>query len=92
MHVFEGDDTIPDILYIKLKSWDRFDQAVADKPYNQRGFFDRLFGGDEFRFYPQFSTAKLDYDFAEHRNLSDLGSFVVTEHQQKIKEFVARAS
>jgi len=92
VHLFEGDDTIPDILYVKLKSWDRFDKVAADKPYNQPGFLGRIFGGGEFSFDPQFSTAKLDYDFTEHRNLTELGRFVVTEHADLIRSFAARSS
>ncbi len=92
VHLFEGDDKIPDILYIKLKSWDKFDQVAAQKPYNQPSFLGRLFGGDQFSFDPQFSTAKLDYDFSEHRNLSELGTFVVTEHEDLIKTFVSRST
>ena len=91
VHVFEGDDSIPDILYIKLKPWDRFNRVAAEKPYNQPGFLGSLFGGEDFFFDPQFSTAKLDYDFAEHRNLSDLGTFVVTQHEAVIREFVERS-
>ncbi len=41
-----------------------------------------------FAFDPQFSTAKLDYDFAEHRNLSELGSFIVDYYKDDIKEFI----
>jgi predicted acylesterase/phospholipase RssA len=91
LHVFEGDDTVPDILYIKLKSWDAFDQQAAVERYNQPSFFGSLFGGGAFTFDPQFSTAKLDYDFAEHRNLSNLGSFVVMEHREQIEAFVAKS-
>jgi predicted acylesterase/phospholipase RssA len=91
VHLFEGDDTIPDILYVKLKSWDRFDRAAASQPYNQPGFLDRLFGGGDFAFDPQFSTAKLDYDFFEHRNLSELGTFIVKEHEATVRSFVDRS-
>jgi hypothetical protein len=91
LHVFKGDDKIPDMLYIKLKSWDEFDTAAAQEPYNKPDFFDNLFGGGDFSFDPQFSTAKLDYAFAEHRNLSELGSFIVTEHRKKIEAFVAKS-
>lgn len=92
VHVFQGDDRIPDILYIKLKSWDKFDVAAAAMPYNKPSFLGRLFGGSGFHFDPQFSTAKLDYGFAEHRNLSELGAFVVAEHADVIKEFVSRST
>ena len=91
LHVFAGDDTIPDILYIKLKSWDKFDSKAADEPYNQPGFLDQLFGGGAFTFDPQFSTAKLDYGFAQHRNLSELGTFIVTQHKKRIESFVAKS-
>jgi hypothetical protein len=30
-------------------------------------------GGGDFTFDPQFSTAMLDYSFAKHRNLTELG-------------------
>jgi len=92
VHIFDGDDTIPDILYIKLKSSTVFDQEARKKSYNQPGFLRNLFGKGDFSFDPQFSTAKLDYDFAEHRNLSELGRFVVNTHQDKIREFVARSN
>jgi len=91
VHVFEGDKTIPDILYIKLKSWDKFDKEVAKRPYNKPSFLGSLFGGGPFEFDPQFSTAKLDYDFAEHRNLSELGTFIVKEHAKEIKSFVSKS-
>ncbi len=91
VHEFRGDDQIPDILYIKLKSWDRYDTAAKDQPYNQPGFFSHLFGDGTFAFNPQFSTAKLDYDFAEHRNLSELGAFIVEEHKAAIRRFANRS-
>lgn len=91
VHVFEGDNHIPDILYIKLKSWDRFDQVATIMPYNKPSFFGHLFGGGPFQFDPQFSTTKLDYDFAEHRNLSELGTFVINEHADMIREFISRS-
>jgi hypothetical protein len=91
VHVFEGSDTIPDILYIKLKSSTAFDEEAAGRPYNRQGFVGRVFGG-RFRFDPQFSTAKLDYDFAEHRNLSELGTFIVKQAKGKIKAFVRRST
>jgi hypothetical protein len=90
--VRNGGDTVPDILYIKLKSWSEFNKAYKDKPYNKPGFLDKMFRGGEFAFDPQFSTAKLDYSFAEHRNLSDLGHFVVEQHAEKIKQFASMAN
>lgn len=68
-HVRSGDATVPDILYIKLKYWSDFDADFKNKPYNRPGFLDKMFGKGEFRFDPQFSTAKLDYSFAGNRNL-----------------------
>ena len=92
LHVFEGDNTVPDILYIKLKSWDIFDQEAGKQPYNRPSFLGSLFGEGAFTFNPQFSTAKLDYDFSEHRNLSNLGKYVVMEHQDQIRAFVAKST
>ena len=46
--------------------------------------------GWQFSFTPQFSTAKLDYDFVEHRNLSELGTFVIKKYEGAITEFVGR--
>ncbi len=91
LHVFNGANGIPDILYIKLKSMKEYDNYAAAKPFNQPGFLRNLFGKGKFAFDPQFSTAKLDYDFAEHRNLSDLGSFVIDKYQDDIREFVNRS-
>lgn len=91
VHLFEGDDTVPDILYVKLKRSSSFDRKFKSKPYNQPGFVNHLFGRGKFGFDPQFSTAKLDYDFAEHRNLSDLGHFVVTENKKRFQDFAARS-
>lgn len=91
LHIIDGADSIPDILYVKLKSMNEFDNYAADKPFNQPGFLRNLFSKGKFSFDPQFSTAKLDYDFAEHRNLSDLGSFVVNKYENDIKEFVNRS-
>lgn len=91
VHEFSGDETVPDTLYIKLKSSSAFDDAVRDRPYNQSGFLSRIFGGDRFAFDPQFSTAKLDYSFAEHRNLSDLGTFAIEENAALIQAFARRA-
>jgi hypothetical protein len=91
LHIIDGADGIPDILYIKLKSVNKFNTYAAKKPYNQPGFLRNLFGKGKFSFNPQFSTAKLDYDFTEHRNLSDLGSFIVDKHKKDIKKFVNRS-
>ena len=91
VHTFKGGDGIPNILYIKLKSLDAFDQKAIDEPYNRPGFLQNMFGKGKFSFDPQFTTAKLDYDFAEHRNLSELGKFVVDEHQTKIRDFIAES-
>lgn len=88
LHIFDGPDGIPDILYIKLKSFDKFDQYAKDKDYNQPNFLENIFSRGMFAFDPQFSTAKLDYDFAEHRNLSELGSFIVDYYKDDIKEFI----
>ena len=46
--------------------------------------------GWQFSFNPQFSTAKPDYDFVEHRNLSELGTFVIKKYEGAITEFVGR--
>ncbi len=59
--------------------------------YNRPGFFGHLFGGGDFSFDPQFSTAKLDYSFSEHRNLSELGAFVIRENKDLVVEFVERS-
>ncbi len=91
LHIFEAADGIPDILYIKLKSLKTFDQYATNKPYNQPGFMRNLFGKGKFSFDPQFSTAKLDYDFTEHRNLSDLGSFIIESNATKITGFVNKS-
>jgi hypothetical protein len=91
VHIIDGPEGIPDILYIKLKSYDRFNEWAQDKPYNQAGFLRNLFGKGTFSFDPQFSTAKLDYDFVEHRNLSDLGHFIVKEYESDIKSFIMRS-
>lgn len=95
INVFEGADGIPNILYIKLKSLTRFDEdeTIANKKYNKPSFFDRLFDGGKFSFDPQFSTAKLDYNFSEHRNLSDLGTFMVTNdlYKKTILDFIANS-
>ena len=74
-------------LYIKLKSSRAFDKLAAKRPYNKPSFFSHLFGSGKFAFNPQFSTAKLDYDFAEHRNLSELGDFIVESNKQTLAAF-----
>jgi hypothetical protein len=91
LHIIDAPAGIPDILYIKLKSFNRFDVHAKDKPYNQPSFLRNLFGKGNFAFDPQFSTAKLDYDFAEHRNLSDLGAFIVHEYKEDILTFIQRS-
>jgi hypothetical protein len=91
LHIIDGPEGIPDILYIKLKSYDEFDDFAQNKPYNKPGFLRNLFDKDAFSFDPQFSTAKLDYDFAEHRNLSEPGCFVVKKHKDDIIKFVERS-
>lgn len=92
IHLFQGDDRMPDILYIKLKSWDRFNEVATQQQYNQPSFLGGLFGGQGFSFDPQFSTGKLDYGFNEHRNLSELGRFVIHEHADLIRSFAARSA
>ena len=91
VHVINGNDKIPDILYIKLKSSSAFDIEARTKDYNKPDFLRNLFGAGEFSFDPQFSTAKLDYDFVEHRNLSELGKFFIQQHAGVVKEFVGRS-
>lgn len=92
LHVIDGGDGIPSLLYIKLKSSSGFDSFAKPRPYNQAGFLRNLFNKGTFSFDPQFSTAKLDYDFSEHRNLSELGTFVVKQHEDDIQNFVARST
>ena len=92
LHIIDAPEGIPDILYIKLKSYDKFDSDAREKPYNQPGFLQNLFNQGSFSFDPQFSTAKLDYDFAEHRNLSELGRFIVKEHKTEIVGFIERSN
>ncbi len=92
LHIFKGPDGIPDILYLKLKSFNKFDQYAKEKDYNRPDFLENIFSRGKFTFDPQFSTAKLDYDFAEHRNLSELGSFIVDEYKSDIKSFIACSS
>lgn len=91
VHVFKGNQKVPDILYLKLKSSAAFDKAAAKKKYNQPGFLKNLFAQGKFAFDPQFSTAKLDYSFAEHRNLTELGVFFVKENADTFKTFAAMA-
>ena len=88
LHVIAGGDGVPGILYIKLKSSRDFDDIATSRPYNQAGFLRNLFSKGTFSFDPQFSTAKLDYDFCEHRNLSELGTFTVKRHETEIQGFV----
>ncbi|MDY6853570.1 MAG: hypothetical protein SWO11_02505 [Thermodesulfobacteriota bacterium] len=40
----------------------------------------------------QFSTAKLDYEIAEHRNLFDLSYFVVKKYENGIRTFIIRSN
>ena len=91
VHVLSGNAKVPDILYVKLKSLAAFDKVAAKQRYNQPGFLRSLFGRGDFSFNPQFSTAKLDYSFAEHRNLTELGVFMVKENAATFRQFVARA-
>ena len=91
VHVFKGNQRVPDILYIKLKSSDGFDAQARKKDYNQQGFLASVFGRGEFAFDPQYSTAKLDYDFVEHRNLTELGMFFVRKHKTLMKRFAAQS-
>lgn len=91
VHLVAGNDKVPDILYVKLKSVAAFDKAAAEKRYNQPGFLRNMFGRGGFAFDPQFSTAKLDYGFAEHRNLTELGTFIVRENARLFKAFAAKS-
>ncbi len=92
VHLVTGNDKVPDILYIKLKSVSEFNKAAARQYYNQPGFLRNMFGHGEFSFDPQFSTAKLDYSFVEHRNLTELGTFIVKENAQLFSDFVGKSS
>jgi len=65
--------------------------VAAKKKYNQPGFLKKLFGQGAFAFDPQFSTAKLDFSFAEHRNLSQLGRFIVQDNARTFEQFAAKA-
>jgi hypothetical protein len=89
--VIEGTDGLPEILYIKLKSSSKFNEKAKKEDYNDPGFLRNIFGKGDFAFDPQFSTAKLDYDFVEHRNLSELGAYVIDQHKDTIKDFVNRS-
>jgi hypothetical protein len=91
VHLVAGNSKVPDILYVKLKSVTAFDKVAAKKRYNQPGFLRNMFGRGEFAFDPQFSTAKLDYGFAEHRNLTELGTFIVKENAKLFTNFAAKS-
>ncbi|PKN19385.1 MAG: hypothetical protein CVU71_07710 [Deltaproteobacteria bacterium HGW-Deltaproteobacteria-6] len=91
VHLVSGNNKVPDILYVKLKSVAAFDKAAAKARYNQPGFLRNMFGRGEFAFDPQFSTAKLDYGFAEHRNLTELGTFIVKENAKLFTTFAAKS-
>ena len=91
VHLVSGNSKVPDILYVKLKSVAAFDKVAAKKRYNKSGFLSNMFGRGEFAFDPQFSTAKLDYGFAEHRNLTELGTFIVKENAQLFTSFAAKS-
>ena len=90
VHYIRGSAQVPDILYVKLKSSKDFDAVAAKEKYNQPGFLQNLFGNGKFSFNPQFSTAKLDYSFTEHRNLTQLGAFVVADNAKLFTDFVDR--
>jgi hypothetical protein len=91
VHYVRGAASVPDVLYVKLKSLSGFNKQAAKEPYNQPGFLRNLFGRGDFSFDPQFSTAKLDYSFSEHRNLSELGAFMVRSNGALFKEFAAKS-
>ena len=91
VHLVAGKNTVPDILYVKLKSMAAFDKAAAKQRYNRPGFMQNLFGRGDFAFDPQFSTAKLDYGFAEHRNLTELGTFMVRQNAKLFTDFAAKS-
>lgn len=91
VHLVSGNSKVPDILYVKLKSVAEFDKVAAKKRYNQPGFLRNMFGRGEFAFDPQFSTAKLDYGFAEHRNLTELGTFIVKENAKLFTTFASKS-
>ncbi len=91
VHVISGGAKVPDILYVKLKSLSAFNKVAAKQRYNKPGFFKSIFGGGDFSFDPQFSTSKLDYSFAEHRNLTELGVFMVKENAAAFQQFANRS-
>ena len=91
VHLIKGAKTIPDILYVKLKSSSGFDKVAAKQRYNKPGFLKHLFSNGDFSFDPQYSTAKLDYSFAEHRNLSELGAFLVKQSEKLFSGFARQA-
>jgi len=91
VHVISGQAKVPDVLYVKLKSLAAFDKEASKQRYNKPGFLRSLFGRGEFSFNPQFSTAKLDYSFAEHRNLTEIGAFMVEQNAKTFQQFAARA-
>jgi len=92
VHVISGNSKVPDILYVKLKSSSAFDKVAAKEKYNKPGFLKTLFCRGDFSFDPQFSTAKLDYSFAEHRNLTELGVFTVEQNAKAFQQFAAKAT
>jgi len=91
VHLVSGDSKVPDILYVKLKAVAEFNEWAATQPYNQPGFLRNMFGRGDFAFDPQFSTAKLDYGFAEHRNLTELGTFVVRQNAKLFRTFAGKS-
>lgn len=91
VHLIPGNSAVPDILYVKLKSSNAFNKVAAKKKYNQPAFLRSLFGRGTFSFDPQFSTAKLDYSFVEHRNLTELGVFLVKKEEKLFTQFAAKA-
>jgi hypothetical protein len=91
VHEVRGGPQTPDVLYLKLKSLSAFDAEAGKRSFNRPGFRSHLFGHGPFSFNPQFNTAKLDYSFAEHRNLSDLGHFVVMQEEASVAGFCERA-
>ncbi|UVM36041.1 patatin-like phospholipase family protein [Pseudomonas sp. B21-017] len=91
LHLVSGDSKVPDILYIKLKSLAAFNKFAAKRPYNKSSFLRNMFDRGEFAFDPQFSTAKLDYSFAEHRNLTELGTFIVKENADIFTSFAKKS-
>ena len=92
LHIFKGPDGIPDILYIKLKSFNAFNEKARHEQYNQPDFLENIFSRGKFTFDPQYSTAKLDYDFAEHRNLSELGRFIINYYKSDIRGFIRKST